>query len=95
MEGGIWFRRRQKRFQLCFVRNLPVEEPGVSFAKNENPATYSLATGVQAPYVRSHSVDCTAACVCWPVPRSDYFPGDPWSQKGTNSLFGCCEVPTE
>src|SRR5262249_33470241 len=45
VEGGIWFRRRQKRFQLCFVRNLPVEEPGVSFAKNESPATYSLATG--------------------------------------------------
>jgi hypothetical protein len=38
VEDGIWFRRRQKRFQLCFVRNSPVEEPGVSFAKNENPA---------------------------------------------------------
>jgi hypothetical protein len=24
-EDGIWFRRRQKRFQLCFVRNFPRE----------------------------------------------------------------------
>jgi hypothetical protein len=38
VEDGIWFRRRQKTVSIVFRAELTrMEEPGVSFAKNENP----------------------------------------------------------
>jgi len=86
---------KAKTVSIVFRAELARGRAGRVIRQKREPRHVFTRDGVQAPYVRSHSVDCTAACVCWPVPRSDYFPGDPWSQKGTNSLFGCCEVPTE
>ena len=38
MEDGIWFRRRQKTVSIVFRAELTrMEEPGVSYAKNETP----------------------------------------------------------
>jgi hypothetical protein len=49
-QAGIWFRRRQKRFQLCFVRNFTaVDEPAVCHSPKQEPRPVPQGRGLGNP----------------------------------------------